>query len=82
MTATENDIRTFIANLHTPEDLELVKVLAEERGARLADLAELRKRFEDQAANFGLTADAVINGPVKKARRGRRPKDRLATPEE
>jgi len=82
MTTTEDDIRTFITNLHTPEDLELLKVLAEERRARLAEVADLRKRFEEQAATFGLTPEAVINGPVKKARRGRRPKNQGATVEE
>jgi predicted transcriptional regulator len=82
MATTENDLRTFLANLTTPEDLELVKVLAEEQRTRLQEIAELRKRFEDQAATYGLTAEAVINGTVKKPRRGRPRKVQDAASEE
>lgn len=34
-------------------------------------LAELRARFEEQAASFGLTAAVVINGAPKKTRKPR-----------
>ena len=34
-------------------------------------LAELRARFEEQAASFGVTAAIVINGAPKKARKPR-----------
>lgn len=34
-------------------------------------LAELRARFEEQAASFGLTAAVVINGAPKKVRKPR-----------
>lgn len=37
-------------------------------------VTELRARFEEQAASFGLTAAVVINGASKKARKPRAPK--------
>jgi len=38
-------------------------------------LAELRARFEEQAASFGVTAAMVVNGAPKKVRKPRAPKE-------
>lgn len=78
MSRTEADLTEFIT-LRTAEELEQIKILSDERLAHLRALDELRARFDEQAAAHGLTADAVINGTVKKKRRGRKPKNE--TPE-
>ena len=37
-------------------------------------IAEMRARFEEEAASFGLTAAIVVNGAPKKVRKPRAPK--------
>ena len=64
------DIIGMITNLHQ----RLVQL-------RETGLAELKTRFEEQAATFGLTADAVINGVTKTKRRGRPRKTAINTTE-
>jgi hypothetical protein len=38
-------------------------------------IAQMRARFEEEAASFGLTAAIVVNGAPKKVRKSRVPKE-------
>lgn len=61
-----------IAHLNT-EQLQTLRTAVDERINELREtgLAELRARFEEQAASFGLTAVVVINGGKKSKRKPR-----------
>lgn len=61
-----------ISQLHFNE-LHALRNAIDERLNTLREtgLAELRARFEEQAASFGLTAAIVINGAPRKVRKPR-----------
>ena len=61
-----------ISHLTVAELIELnAKADALIASKKAADLAELRARFEEQAASLGVTAAVVINGAPKKVRKPR-----------
>lgn len=64
------DISEYISELSVAELIELLGMTDELITAKKeSGLVELRQRYDELAAAYGLTPEVVINGAAKKAKR-------------